>query len=281
MFLQREEEEARQVQGGGRGFSWSEKDLRKSLSPPREFLDERISVFQVKEDNSSSEKHRGDFKDGVAPGESLIRQAEMEEPRERSSSSLLREQEEIEGRSGFFQLLEDRENVALWQTEREVEEEEEELSPAFIKYLESTGEDSLTPAFHQYLGSIFHKDGTSMSSEETRSSVSPEAIWLSSSTMESTDNSLSEEEQEDDVSFIFIEQSRITHRWLLAPSPSLPAGTSPPGASGSGTRRYTRCCLRDPFPSQSASGAAIYPCTQPMNLLVPLLLPCQQRPVVG
>ena len=36
--------------------------------------------------------------------------------------------------------------------------------------------------------------------------------------MDFTDNSLSEEEQEDDVSFIFIEQSRITHRWALAPS---------------------------------------------------------------
>ena len=99
-------------------------------------------------------------------------QEEMEVSRQRSSSSFLREEEEMEGRSGFFKLLEERKMLALWQTEREVEEEEEELSPAFIKYLKTTacgtGQGALAQAFNQYLGSSLCKESTSPTSEDKR-----------------------------------------------------------------------------------------------------------------
>ena len=109
--------------------------------------------------------------------------------RERSSSSLAREEEEIEGRSGFFRQL------GIQQ------EQEEELSPAFMEYLgrskpqgylrrsgvaqgylrgsseagqgylrsgseEKEKQDSLTPAFHNYLGSVIHRHSNSTTGSE-------------------------------------------------------------------------------------------------------------------
>ena len=108
--------------------------------------------------------------------------------RERSSSSLAREEEEMEGRSGFFQLL---------QLQKE-KQDEEELSPAFVEYLarnkqqgknssgqgylrnssqagqghlrnsseENGQQDSLTPAFHHYLGSVIHRHSNSTTGSE-------------------------------------------------------------------------------------------------------------------
>ena len=74
---------------------------------------------------------------------------EETEVEERSCSSMEREEEEMEGRSAFFHNLDEREE--MWQAEREVGEVQEELSPAFMQYLEKAGSVDLTPAFHQYL----------------------------------------------------------------------------------------------------------------------------------
>jgi len=164
--------------------------------------------------------------------------------RERSSSSLAREEEEMEGRSGFFQLL---------QLQKE-KQDEEELSPAFVEYLgrnkqqgknssggvqgylrnssqaghghlrnsseENGQQDSLTPAFHHYLGSVIHRHSNSTTgSEDSRPSLSPEMVWLSPSSPSSSSVLTledEEDEEEDNISFIFIEQSRITHRYIAS-----------------------------------------------------------------
>lgn len=78
--------------------------------------------------------------------------------RSRRSSSQLREQDEMVNRSQFFDMLEEREERTsqMWQAERELVEVEEELTPAFLSYLERGGglDDDLTPEFLGYLGTL-------------------------------------------------------------------------------------------------------------------------------
>ena len=88
---------------------------------------------------------------------------ETEEEERRNLVYLQGEQEEMEGRQEFFEMV--RKQQSLWQTEKEVGEVEEECGAIMFVDLERrvseedlerrVPEEDLSPAFHQYLASQF------------------------------------------------------------------------------------------------------------------------------
>ena len=199
MALAREEEEEREV--GGRGEHrlhqrqhqhHHQQEHMDRMGPDVEeiwlefdgYRETSLKMFPIEHQQSRPE---GKSREGNLLSRDKV---EVEEfGRERSSSSLQREEEEIEGRSGFFRLL------GMQQ------EQEEELSPAFMEYLgrskpqgylrgsdagqgylrrsseagqgysrsgseEKGKQDSLTPAFHHYLGSVIHRHSNSTTGSE-------------------------------------------------------------------------------------------------------------------
>ena len=200
MALARDEEEERE--GGGRGEPRGNRHHQHNhtdgMGPVGEiwlefdgYRETSLKMFPVEHQHGRSEKGERD----ILSREKVVMPSQEEFGRERSSSSLQREEEEIEGRSGFFRLL-----------GKQQEQQEEELSPAFMEYLgrsksrgylrhssdlaqgylrgssevaqgysrssseEKGKHDSLTPAFHHYLGSVIHRhSNSSTGSEDSRS----------------------------------------------------------------------------------------------------------------
>ena len=200
MALAREEEEERE--GGGRGEQRAghrlhqhhhQQDHTGRMGPVEEiwiefdgYRETNLKMLPIEQQESKPERKSREGERDLANEDKVV----LEEfGRERSSSSLQREEEEIEGRSGFFRLL------GIQQ------EQEEELSPAFMEYLgrskhqgyirssdvgqgylrsrseasqgfsrsgseEKGKQDSLTPAFHNYLGSVIHRHSNSTTGSE-------------------------------------------------------------------------------------------------------------------
>ena len=198
MALAREEEEERE--GGGRGdhlghrqHQHHQHDHIDRMGPVEEiwlefdgYRETSLKLYPIEHQQSRQERKSNEGEKGLLSREKVV----LEEiGRERSSSSLAREEEEIEGRSGFFRQL------GIQQ------EQEEELSPAFMEYLgrskpqgylrrsgvaqgylrgsseagqgylrsgseEKEKQDSLTPAFHNYLGSVIHRHSNSTTGSE-------------------------------------------------------------------------------------------------------------------
>ena len=193
MALAREEEEEREEGGRGehRGHRQHQQDHTNRMGPVEEvwlefdgYRETSLKMFPLEhQGNKPERKSREDERDLLSRDKVVLE----EFGRERSSSSLQREEEEIEGRSGFFRLL------GIQQ------EQEEELSPAFMEYLgrskpqgylrssseggqgysrsgseEKGKQDSLTPAFHNYLGSVIHRHSNSTTgSEDSRFLLQP------------------------------------------------------------------------------------------------------------
>ena len=207
MALAREEEEERE--GGGRGEhrghrqhqDQHQQEHMDRMGPVEEiwlefdgYRETSLKMFPIEHQDSRPEKQSREGERDLVSRDKVV----LEElTRERSSSSLQREEEEIEGRSGFFRLL------GIQQ------EQEEELSPAFMEYLgrskpqgylrgsevgqgylrsrseagqgysrsgseEKGKQDSLTPAFHNYLGSVMHRHSNSTTgSEDSRLLFNP------------------------------------------------------------------------------------------------------------
>ena len=200
MALARDEEEEREGGGRGepRGHRHHQQNHTDGMGPVGEiwlefdgYRETSLKMFPVEHQHVRSEKGERD----ILSREKVVMPSQEEFGRERSSSSLQREEEEIEGRSGFFRLL-----------GKQQEQQEEELSPAFMEYLgrsksrgylrhssdlaqgylrgssevaqgysrssseEKGKHDSLTPAFHHYLGSVIHRhSNSSTGSEDSRS----------------------------------------------------------------------------------------------------------------
>ena len=200
MALARDEEEEREGGGRGepRGHRHHQQNHSDGMGPVGEiwlefdgYRETSLKMFPVEHQHGRSEKGERD----ILSREKVVMPSQEEFGRERSSSSLQREEEEIEGRSGFFRLL-----------GKQQEQQEEELSPAFMEYLgrsksrgylrhssdlaqgylrgssevaqgysrssseEKGKHDSLTPAFHHYLGSVIHRhSNSSTGSEDSRS----------------------------------------------------------------------------------------------------------------